>query len=85
MSASRKGLRRHGMRDYAVDGKRGTIIIHKEKPRDWRIRPAEMHSSFYFERHTLLRDARKAAESLVRGKRDWDAALDLPVCMDRRK
>lgn len=84
MSASRKGLRRVGMRDYAVDGKTGTIIIHKENPRKWRIRPASMHSAFYFEEHPLLRDARRAALSLARGNREWDAVLDLPWHMDRR-
>ena len=43
-----------------------------------------MHPSFYFEQHRLLRDARKAAEAIARGKREFCPVLDLPVCLDRR-
>lgn len=85
MSASRKGLRRIGMREYRIPpGKGPAIIIHKETPRKWRIRPENMHSAFYFEQHSLLRHARAAAEAIAKGKRGFDSVLDLPPHMDRR-
>ena len=73
------------MRDYVVGSGKSAIIIHKVSQTDWRIRPATYHSAFYFERHSLLRNARRVAELLWRGKREWDLVLDLPACQDRRK
>lgn len=84
-SKSRKGLKRVGLRDYRIPANKGpAIIIHKETPRKWRIRPEDMHSAFFFEEHHLLRDARKSAEALARGKREWDPVLDIPAFFDRR-
>ena len=78
MSASRKGLKRVGMRDYRIPAGYGpAIIIHKETPRKWRIRPETYHAVFYFEEHNLLRDARKAAEAIAKGSRGFAPGLDL--------
>jgi hypothetical protein len=78
MSASRKGLKRIGMREYRVPANNGpAIIIHKENPRKWRIRPEQVHAAFYFEEHGLLRDARKAAEAIAKGAKGFAPGLDL--------
>lgn len=39
MSASRKGLKRAGMRSYSVTGPKGTWIIERERPWRFSVRP----------------------------------------------
>lgn len=85
MSASRKGLKRVGMRDYRIPAGHGpAIIIHKDTPRRWLIRPETMHAAFYFEEHSLLRNARQAAEAIARGNRGFDPVLDLGAANGNR-
>lgn len=37
--SARKGLKRHGMRAYAVTGPRGTWLIERERPSRFVVRP----------------------------------------------
>lgn len=62
MSASRKGLKRSGMRSYLVQGSKASIVIDKERPWRWAIRHEDMPVGFYLEKFTRLAKARMAAE-----------------------
>ena len=61
MDNARKGLKRHGLRSYIVDGTR-PMIIERERPRRFKVRPADWQPSFHFDVFRRLRDARVAAE-----------------------
>lgn len=75
MSASRRGLKRIGMRKYLVQGDGGAFHIEREASRRFLVRPAGFHSAFYFAVYRRLRDARLHAEQL---------AGVIPYFMDRR-
>lgn len=78
MSASRKGLKRVGLRSYRIPAGHGpAIIIHKDNRYRWLIRPETLHVAFFFEEHRLLRDARKAAEAIAQGTKGFAPGLDL--------
>lgn len=85
MSASRKGLKRLGLRNYIIFGIVRTVVIEKECRRRFRVKPASLPVPFYFEEFSLLRDARKYAEELAGVKRQFCPARDLPRCLDRRR
>ena len=84
MSKSTKGLKRNGLRSWIVPSQTSrSIIIERERPRHFRIRPVDMPPAFYYAEYRLLRAARQHAEEL--------AALDnypcpeLPLCLRRWK
>ncbi len=63
MSASRKGLKKHGMRGYIISGPRGTILIERERRGRFLLRTGGTALPFYNGEYRLLRDARRDAES----------------------
>jgi hypothetical protein len=79
----RKGLKRHGMRAYIVQGPERAILIERERPSVFRVRPADMPPAFDFGQYRRLGVARQYAEEL--------AAIDnfpdpkMPVCLRRWK
>ena len=61
----RKGLKRVGLRTYAVEGLGPTILIDRERARKFRIRRETYPPGFYFQEFRRLTDARAAAEHWV--------------------
>lgn len=60
--ASRKGLKRYGMRSYLVEGPHARFVIERERPWRWLIRHINVPPGFYSEKFRRLSDARKQAE-----------------------
>lgn len=59
---SRKGLKRHGMRAYVIEGPAGRFEIERDRPWRWLVRAAHIPRPFYSEQFRRLMDARRAAE-----------------------
>lgn len=79
MSASRKGLKRLGMRSYEVTGPKGAVIIERDRPRHFLVRPAWLPRAFDYGDYRLLRDAAAYARRLA-----GDLEACLPRYLDRR-
>jgi hypothetical protein len=77
-------LKKFGLRAYILFGVAKTVVIERESPRRFRVKPASMPVPFYYEEFPLLRDARVYAEELAGVKRQFDGVRDLPKCLDRR-
>lgn len=63
MSASRKGLKRAGMRAYRVDGPHGAYIIERERRAFFTVRREGVPRDFFNEGFRALWIARLAAEN----------------------
>lgn len=62
-SLSRKGLRRIGMRTYAVASAAGPIEIERDRPGRWLVRLPTTIKPFHNGEFPTLRLARKSAEA----------------------
>jgi hypothetical protein len=65
MSASRKGLKRAGLRRYVVAGARKEMLIERECPGKFFVRPVDFPDAphgFFSQTFRRLRDARAYAE-----------------------
>lgn len=68
MSASRKGLQRHGMRSYVVSSPGIVFIIRRDRARRWLVRNAKFEDlawDFFAVSFRSLKDARAWAERQV--------------------
>ena len=65
MSASRKGLKKHGLRGYVITGPRGKVYIERERRGRFLLRTGGTAHPFYNGEYRLLRDARRDAESWI--------------------
>lgn len=61
----RKGLKRYGLRAYIVQGPERAILIERERPSVYRVRPFDMPTAFDFGQYRRLTLARKYAEELA--------------------
>ena len=85
MSASRKGLKRLGLRRYIVEGPR-PMVIERDRPWRWFVRPASYPNApggFFSQTFRRLRCARAYAEAQA-GIEPYPY-LDIPVCLRRWK
>lgn len=63
MSATgRKGLKRSGMRSYAVEGPERTYEIERDRPGKYLVREAGMPRAFFNCAYRTLTEARRTAE-----------------------
>lgn len=61
---ARRGLKKFGLRAYIVVGVR-SILIERERPSVFRVRPADMPPAFDYGQYRRLGLARKYAEELA--------------------
>lgn len=62
---ARKGLKRHGLRAYVVHGPVRSVLIERERPSVFRVRPADMPPAFDYGQYRRLGVARQYAEELA--------------------
>lgn len=77
---ARKGLKKRGLRAYAVTGPKGTILIERERRGHFLVRPEKLPRAFNYGDYRLLREAVAYAGQLA-----GDLAALLPEFLDRRR
>ena len=76
---ARKGLKKRGLRAYAVTGPKRTIIIERERRGHFLVRPESLPRVFNYGDYPLLRDAVSYARRLA-----GDLEELMPPFLDRR-
>lgn len=88
MSASRKGLKREGQRSYRVVGPDKEILIMRDRPWRWFVRPAsfpQTFDGFFAMQFPRLCEARAYAEREAGVARPFDLVRDMPKFLRRKK